>query len=158
MVEDDVITVVEGERTLFLVDALSTSHANVSDDDVLAVRGDDAATINGDALSGSCLSGNGDIALDGDAGVGDIDDTAYVEDYDTVGLADGIGQRSCTRRIEIGDMHDFSSTTAGGIGCEALCTREGWLLCAQRLYRQEQKRRKGENCFLHNLYVRCIVV
>ena len=154
MVEDDVITVVEGERTLFLVDALSTSHADVADDDVLAVRGDDAAAIDGDALSGSGLSGNGDIALDGDAGVGDIDDAADVEDYDTVGLANGIGQRSCTRRIKIGDMHDFSSTSAGGIGCEALCTWEGWLLCTQRLYRQEQKRCKGENCFLHNLYVR----
>ena len=141
MVEDDVITVVEGECTLLLVDALSTSHADVADDDVLAVRGDDAAAIDGDALSGSGLSGNGDIALDGDAGVGDVDDTANVEDDDTVGLADGIGQRSSTRRIEIGDMHDFSSTTAGGIGCESLCTWEGWLLCAQRLYRQEQKRR-----------------
>jgi hypothetical protein len=28
------------------------------------------------------------------------------------------------------------------------------LLCAQRLYRQEQKRRKGDDSFLHNLYVR----
>lgn len=141
MVEDDVITVVEGECTLLLVDALSTSHANVADDDILAVRGDDAAAIDGDALSGSSLSGNGDIALDGDAGVGDINDAADVEDDDTVGLADGIGQRSCTRRIKIGDMHDFSSTSAGGIGCKALCTWEGRLLCAQRLYRQEQKRR-----------------
>ena len=154
MVEDDVITVVEGERTLTLVDALSTSHADVADDDVLAVRGDDAAAIDGDALSGSSLSGNGDIAFDGDAGVSDVDDTADVEDDDAVGLADGIGQRSCTRRIKIGDMHDFSSTAAGGIGCEALCTREGRLLCAQRLYRQEQKSRKGDDSFLHNLYVR----
>ena len=153
MVEDDVITVVEGECTLLLVDALSTSHADVADDDVLAIRGDDAATINGNALSGSGLSGNGDIALDGDTGIGDVDDAADVEDDDAVGLADGIGQRSCARRIKIGDMHDFSATTTSGIGREALCTREGWLLCAQRLYRQEQKRRKGENCFLHNLYV-----
>lgn len=95
MVEDDVITVVEGERALTLVDALSTSHADVADDDVLAIRGDDAAAINGNALSGSGLSCNGDIALDGDAGVGDINNAADVEDDDAVRLADGIGQRSC---------------------------------------------------------------
>ena len=154
MVEDDVLAIVEGERALTLIDALSTTHANVADDDVLAVRGDDAAAIDGDALSGSGLAGNGNIALDGDAGIGDVDDTADVEDYDTIGLADGIGQRSCARGIEICDMYDLASTSAGGIGCEALCPGEGKLLCAQRVDGKEQKRRKGENCFLHNLYDR----
>ena len=92
MVHDEVLAFVERQRALAAVHALAATHADVAHDDVLGLRGDDAAAVDGDALARSRLSGDGDVAGNGDALAGDVDDTAHVEHHEAVGLAHGIGQ------------------------------------------------------------------
>ena len=105
VVHDKVLAFVQCERTLAAVHALAASHADISHNDVLGLRGDDAPAVNGDSLSGCSLSRNGDIAGNGDALARDVDDTAHVKYYKAVRLAHGIGQRACARSIQVGYVH-----------------------------------------------------
>ena len=61
MVHDDILAVVERQRALVALDALAATHTDVSHDDVLGLRGDDATAVDGDALARGGLSGDGDV-------------------------------------------------------------------------------------------------
>ena len=109
VVHDEVLASVERQRTLAAVHALAATHADIADDDVLGIRGNDTPAVDGDTLAGSRLSGYGDVAGNGDALACDVYHAAYVEHNEAVLLAHGIGQRACPCCIEVGDVNHLSA-------------------------------------------------
>ena len=129
VVHDEVLALVQRQRTLAAVHTLAATHTDVAHDDILRLRGDDTATIDGDALAWCRLSGNGDVAGNGDALARDVDDTTHIEHHKAVRLAHGIGQRACARRVQVRHMHHLTATAARCVGAISLGTRKGQLLC-----------------------------
>ena len=72
------------------VDALA--EADVTGDRVAGVGEGDAVAVDGDALAGGGLTGDGDVVFHRHAAGGEIDDATDGEDDRAVGLADGVAE------------------------------------------------------------------
>ena len=139
MVHDKVLTIIQSQSTLRLVNALAAPHAYVTDDDILRFRGNNASAINCDTLTRSRLPRDGDVAGDGDALARDIDDTTHVKHHKAVRLTDRISQRPCTCSIQVRHMHHLLTTSPRCIGTITLSTRKRQLLCLHRASAQPRE-------------------
>ena len=115
MVENNVVGIVHGEGTIATPHVDRASHTEIAHDDIFALSYQYTITINGDTVAGGGLALDGNITFYIDHLAGrKFYDASYIEDYNTVGVAHGLGQRAGARCLEIGNVHDMLRSTATG--------------------------------------------
>ena len=146
MVDDDIAKVVamrvavHGVVLCFLLVAHAT--ANKAYDDVAGIN-IKGVVLQADAIAGSSLSQDGDVAIIDFQRTFQLNDARHVE-YDdacATGLA-GCTQRAGAGVVEVGHMNDLAAATAGC--CPARCAFSPWKSGCCRLCHSQQ--RHDGNC------------
>ena len=155
VVHDEVLASVERQGAFAAVHAFAAAHTDVAYDDILGIRGNHATAVDGDTLARSRLSGDGDIAGNGDALAGDVDHAAHVKNDEAPRLTHGVGQRSRAGSVQIRHVDHLASTAAGSVCAVTFRTGKCQLLGLQceDTYRHPQREQSFFHCNMPFVFV-----
>ena len=129
VVEDDSSLVALPGSICSVIDIFLLTTAKADESDYAVVLWANGVISQGDSWRRSCLTEDGGISSDGEVG-SQRNDASNVKDDDLLATATYCStEGTCAFVVEVGNVNNFTASSAGNISAMTLCAWEGWGLC-----------------------------